>query len=83
MFLDLIRIRPAKGGAVVESPLSGETTAAVLRFVIEGWKTMTTVTAKDCERMFDAYTAADGPKTGNINKHEVIPHKIKFNKNTN
>ena len=63
LFLDLIDIRPTKGGAVVDSPLSGETTAAVLRFVIDGWRTMTTVTAKDCERMFDAYTAADGPKT--------------------
>lgn len=63
LFLDLIDIRPTRGGAIVESPLRGDTTAAVLRFVIDGWKTMTTVTGKDCERMFDAYTAADGPKT--------------------
>ena len=67
LFLELIDIRPAKGGAVVHSPLSGETTAAVLEHVIDEWKCMTTVTAKDCERMFDACTAADGPKTGSIN----------------
>lgn len=62
LFLDLIEIRPAACGAVVESPFSGELTAKVLEHVIDEWKCMTTVTGKDYGRMMEGCAAA-GPKT--------------------
>lgn len=50
--MDLITIRPAAGGAMVYSPISGETTAMALGHVIKQWKDMVEVGGKDYEEMY-------------------------------
>lgn len=50
--MDLITIRPAADGAMVNSPISGETTAMALEEVIRQWKDMVEVGGKDYEEMY-------------------------------
>lgn len=56
--MDLITIRPADGGAMVHSPISGETTAMALEEVVRQWKDMTEVRGDDYGEMYGECAAS-------------------------
>ena len=61
--MELITIRPAAGGALVYSPISGETTAMVLDEVVRQWKEMTEVRGDDYGKMYGECAASGQDKS--------------------
>ena len=63
--MDLVTIRPAAGGVMVHSPISGETTAMALKEVVRQWKDMTEVRGDDYVEMYAAAGQMENQEAGN------------------